>query len=258
MAQYIQTRLTNPSSEAIMARRRSGTSITPVRVSLTSGSKRRRNPSKARRRNPSKARRRNPSRRKANQGAFRSGLMLKGGSGIAGSLGRQVTLTGAGVAGAYLSNYLDMAFNGVVNAIGVSDPKAQGALKVATIIGTMTLVDQLLERANASEGARVATLVALYAGAGSAIGNSFEAATGIPKLAGTIMPHMRGTLISSPMLSSQLQQGISAMGGTNYLPLGGYMNGSLDVPNAPYSAPSHMQGSSMGASMGASADQGCI
>lgn len=258
MAQYIQTRLSNPSSEAIMARR--GTSITPVRVSLSKGSKRRSNPSK-RKSNPAKGRRSNP------YGSdLKEGLMLKGGAGIGGSLGRQITLTGAGLAGAFLSNYLDAAFNAVADAFSIESPGTRGAVKIATVIGAMTAADAILDRANASEGARVATLVALYAGAGNALANSLEdVGMAPPVMEGTMLPYMRGTMVSSPMLSDQLQKGLSAMGGTNFLPVDGYMKGSLDIPNQPYAAPSHMQGTILPAAgyasldaMGATAEQGCI
>ena len=276
MAQYIQTRLTNPSSRSkkMAPKRRSTTRRrrTPVRVSVrgTTSRKRRRSRSRkgraapARRRanpprrrrasvsrtrrrrtNPARRRRRAPARRRNPAFDFKSFAVATVGFGL----------------GAFVSGRINTWMDETFAKADVRDEKAKkslGMIKILGSVGIYALAHYVKQNPRLLGTGKMAKAYGDALDNFAVAGSAVALASGIdllfkadetdypePPASGTgrrrRRRNMRGVIVSSPTLSNQLATA-RGMGGTNMLPMSGPMRGSLEVYPSPQKALQAMQG----------------
>ena len=276
MANYIQTRLTNPSNRskkmAQSRRRRSSTSSrrrTPVRVSVRGTSSRRKRlsnpsrkrlaaPARRRRSNPSRrassvsrTRRRNPTRRRRTSTTrrrrnpafdFKSFAVATVGFGL-----------GAFVSGR-INDWMDDTF-----AKGDGSEKAKKALGVIKILGSVAIyaaANYVKQNPRMLGTGKMATAYGEALDNFAVAGSAVALASGIEllfKAGETAYPtsaagsrrrrrNMRGVIVSSPTLANQLATARGSMRGTGMLGMNPAMRGSLEVYPTPQPALQQMQG----------------
>lgn len=206
-----------------MQRRRKTTKRSPVRVSMRGSSKRKANPSR-RRKSTAVRRKANPARRRTSVARRRNPSL---------NWQRIGLQTGGLVAGAFLYNKVQGSINDMLaNLPGSTDAKTAGMIKIVAGGAIVALGDYLASMPNIARGA-AGTLVpsaALALGA-MVINDGVKAAF---PMDGT-RRHMRGTIVRSPMIASQVMRGTARLGP-------GAMRGSLEVFNGPQAALARMQG----------------
>ena len=216
-----------------MKRRRKTTKRSPVRVSMRGSSKRKANPSR-RRKSTAVRRKANPARRRTSVARRRRNPSL--------NWQRIGLQTGGLVAGAFIYNKMQGSINDMLaNLPGSTDAKTAGMIKIVAGGAIVALGDYLASMPNIARGA-AGTLVPTAALAlGAMVIN--DGVQGAFPMEGTRRRHMRGTIVRSPMIASQVMRGTARLGP-------GAMRGSLEVFNAPQAALERMQGThSSGRSM---------
>jgi len=251
-------------------RRRKASSARPVKIKMA-GTRRRKSTTTRRRKNPSALKRRRTTRaatrRRRNPGApKRRNTRSIGRRRRNAAFDWQGTLVAfAGVAvGAYFSDTINDGMNKLFHGMVKDSENAApmlGVLKLAGAYGLLGVAkmyeEQMPRRAGGmeipvDEMVIAATAVTIKSGLELLRGGDFAAAeleaaqASATASDGTRRRHMsgrrrrrrmRGTIISSPALATQLR-----MGGTNRLPMNGYMRGSLDVYPQEQTALLRMQG----------------
>ena len=284
MAEYIQTRLTNPSPPSTpkkrgssMARKRKSTrrkstsARRPVKVKMAS-TKRRRNPSKRRKTTTKRRRSMASTRRRRNPGApKRRNTRAIGNRRKNPAFDWEGTLVAfAGVAaGAFVSDYVNDGMNNLFSGLTQNNNNAApmlGALKLIGSFGILAAAKAYEDQMPRSYGAVelpidemviAATAVSIKSGIELLMGgtNAQAELAAAQAAAGTHRMHgrrprrrrMRGTIISSPELATQLRMGQTrSMLGTATLPMHGEMAGSLDVYPQEQNALLRMQGTNGG------------
>jgi len=251
-------------------RRKSTSARRPVKVKMAS-TKRRRNPSRKKTTTRTKRRSMASTRRRRNPGApKRRNTRAIGNRRKNPAFDWEGTLVAfAGVAaGAFVSDYVNDGMNNLFSGITQNNENAApllGALKLIGSFGILAAAKMYEDQMPRSYGAVelpidemviAATAVSIKSGIELLMGGETAGAelTSSQAAAGTRRMHgrrrrrrMRGTIISSPELATQLRMGQTrSMLGTATLPMHGEMAGSLDVYPQEQNALLRMQGTNGG------------
>lgn len=207
-----------------MKRRRKTTKRSPVRVSMRGSSKRKANPSR-RRKSTAVRRKANPARRRRTSVARRRNPSL--------NWQRIGLQTGGLVAGAFIYNKMQGSINDMLaNLPGSTDAKTAGMIKIVAGGAIVALGDYLASMPNIARGAAGTLVPSAALALGAMVIN--DGVQGAFPMEGT-RRHMRGTIVRSPMIASQVMRGTARLGP-------GAMRGSLEVFNGPQAALERMQG----------------
>jgi hypothetical protein len=192
---------------------------------MRGSSKRKANPSR-RRRLTAVRRKANPARRRRTSVARRRNPSL--------NWQRIGLQTGGLVAGAFIYNKLQGSINDMLaNLPGSTDAKTAGMIKIVAGGAIVALGDYLASMPNIARGAAGTLVPSAALALGAMVIN--DGVQGAFPMEGTRRRHMRGTIVRSPMIASQVMRGTARLGP-------GAMRGSLEVFNAPQAALERMQG----------------
>lgn len=206
-----------------MKRRRKTTKRSPVRVSMRGSSKRKANPSR-RRKSTAVRRKANPARRRTSVARRRNPSL---------NWQRIGLQTGGLVAGAFIYNKMEGSINDMLaNLPGSTDAKTAGMIKIVAGGAIVALGDYLASMPNIARGAAGTLIPSAALALGAMVIND-----GVQRafLMDGTRRHMRGTIVRSPMIASQVMRGTARLGP-------GAMRGSLEVFNGPQAALERMQG----------------